>query len=156
MTAAPAADYLVVGLGSRWRSDDAAGLLVAEQLAALHLVTVEIRQFDGPDLQLLELWRSDLSVFLVDAVASGAAPGTIHCLDLLQEPQAYAAAVSSHTLELGAVVKLARVLSRLPRRLVFYGIEAGCLAPGAAPSATVTAAIAQCARLIVLALARPA
>lgn len=135
---------LVAGIGNRWRGDDAAGLLVAEQLALLCPGNVAIAQFETPGPELLDLWCSSMSVILVDAVIKGAPPGTLHRLNLLQKPVAWAAAVSSHAFDLLTIVELARVLDRLPKRLVLYGIEACNLEPGDTLSAAVASAIPGC------------
>jgi hydrogenase maturation protease len=149
--AGPGGPVLVAGIGSRWRGDDAAGLLVAEQLRLLwrrQTGSVTIRQMETAGPELLELWCGAQFAILVDAVVSGAQPGTIHRLDLLRRPIPWRAAVSSHTLELAAVVHLARVLDRLPGRLVLYGIEAEIVEQGACPSTAVAGALPRCVEAV--------
>lgn len=140
---------LVAGIGSRWRSDDAAGLLVAEQLRLLCPSNVEIRQLEALGPEMLDLWDSDITVILVDAVLSDAVVGTIRRLDLLQQPLSYSAAVSSHAIDVAVMVQLARVMDRLPRRLLFYGIQAGSVEPGTALSDAVACAISVCVDSII-------
>jgi hydrogenase maturation protease len=67
----------------------------------------------------------------VDAVRSGAEPGTVHRIDATHEPlPATLSAASTHTLGVGEAIELARALGRLPARVVVYGIEAESLAAG--------------------------
>lgn len=140
---------LVVGIGNCWRGDDAAGLLVAEQVALLQLKHVEIRRLESPGPELMDLWQQRQAVFLVDAVISGAPPGTLHRLDLLQQPVQWRAAVSSHALDLPAVIQLAHRLRSLPRHLVLYGIEVSDVGHGAVLTGAVAAALSACADAIV-------
>jgi hydrogenase maturation protease len=138
---------LVAGIGSPWRGDDAAGLLVIEQLRLLWPQqdgSVKLWQGETPGPELMDLWRGARCAILVDAVMSGARPGAIHRLDLLRQPIPWRTAVSSHTLDLAAVVELARVLDRLPGQLILYGIEAETVEQGACPSASVASALPRC------------
>ncbi len=69
MTAAP----LVIGVGNEWRSDDAAGLVVARRLAALE-PALRVAAHGGEPVDLIDEWAEQDEVILVDAVASGAPP----------------------------------------------------------------------------------
>jgi hydrogenase maturation protease len=145
--ASPGGQVLVAGIGSRWRGDDAAGLLVTEQLRLLwrrQTGSIKIWQVETAGPELLALWYGARSTILIDAVLSGAPPGTVHRLDLLQQPIPWRATVSSHSLDLAAVVELARVLERLPDQLVLFGIEAESVAQGACLSAAVAGALPRC------------
>lgn len=93
---------------------------------------------------------------LVDALVTGAAPGTIQRVDLLRQPLPRGAAASTHALDLATVLELARLLNYLPRQLVLYGIEAGSFGPNDVPDAAVASAIDECARMIAGAIAWPA
>lgn len=80
----------------------------------------------------MEAWEGADSVFVVDAVRSGAPPGTVHRLEATDEPlPATLSAASTHTLGVGEAIELARALGRLPARIVLYGIEAESIAAGA-------------------------
>ncbi|HVQ94990.1 MAG TPA: hydrogenase maturation protease [Mycobacteriales bacterium] len=131
---------LVVGVGTE-RGDDAAGLLVVRRLraAGAGAATAELA---GDLTALLELWRPDDRVALVDAVRTGAAPGTVHILDVTTRPlPASIATASTHAISLGDAVELARVLDRLPARIVVYGIEGTCWTDGRPPTGAVAAAV---------------
>ena len=60
----------------------------------------------------------------MDAVSTGAEPGTLHRFDATAEPlPAELFRSSTHALGVADAVELARELDRLPARLAVYGIE---------------------------------
>ena len=71
-------------------------------------------------------------IVLVDAVSSGAPPGTVHSFDASAEPlpAVLFGASSTHALGLAEAVELARSLGRLPGRVLVYGVEGGTFAYG--------------------------
>ena len=130
---------LVVGVGSA-RGDDAAALLVARRLVAAGVPARVVELTDPTDL--LESWLPGDRVVVVDAVRSGAAPGTVHVLDLTHRPLPTGTpAASTHVLGLDVAIELARALGRLPRQLVLYGIEAAADPTTERPSSPVLAAV---------------
>jgi hydrogenase maturation protease len=116
MTArAPAADpgasrLLVVGVGNRDRGDDAAGPRVV-------------------DLALW--WRPTDRVVLVDAAAPAGTPGRLTRIDVTGgresggrgDELAAGRAWSTHGVDLGTAVEVARALDRMPAQLVVLAIE---------------------------------
>ena len=122
----------MVGIGNAWQGDDAAGLAAAERLRRRVGDNVEVLELEGEPVSLVEALERADDVILVDAVRSGAAPGTVHRIDASHEPvPATLSAASTHTLGVGEAIELARALGRLPRRVVLYGIEAESIAAGA-------------------------
>lgn len=131
-----AADVAVIGLGNRWRGDDAAGLEVAPALrsfvgdarsaaasAGIH-GRARVVEFEGDPAALIDRWRRTDDVVLVDAVVSGSPPGAVHRLDASDDPLPSAFARSStHVFSVAEAIELARALDRMPRRLRIYGIE---------------------------------
>ena len=85
---------------------------------------------------------------MVDAVSSGAEPGTIHRLDALTERlPAELSRGSTHAFGLAEAVELARALERLPGRLLVFGIEGKRFDAGAGLSPEVEqAAVEACGR----------
>ncbi|MFP5364517.1 MAG: hydrogenase maturation protease, partial [Thermoleophilia bacterium] len=106
---------LVLGIGNDWRGDDAAGLEVARRLRA---AGVRAAGSAGDPSGLLDAWDGEREVILVDAVRSGAAPGTLHRLDARARPlPARLFRGSTHHLSVADAVELGRALGRLPERL---------------------------------------
>lgn len=133
---------LVIGAGNLYRRDDAAGLAVAQKLKEVQPPRLVIKEADGEGTALIEAWEGFDRVILVDAVASGAAPGTLHCFDALAQiipPEILHC--STHTLGVAQAIELARALERLPSRLLFYGIEGKDFSQGVGISTEVADAV---------------
>lgn len=140
MKAGPTA--LVCGVGRRERGDDAAGPIVADRLALRAPAGVEVRVVEDDILGLVDAWSGRERVVLVDAMASGASPGTVRRFDAkAQALPTVLRAVSSHAFDVGAAVELARALGLLPGALVVYGIEGETFEGGRALSAKVEGAL---------------
>ena len=101
-----------------------------------------MRVYEGEPVGLIEDWSGADAVIVVDAVSSGAPPGTIHRLDPLSAPiPAALPQGSTHAFGLAETVELARTLERLPPRLTVYGIEGERFAAGQQLSPPVSAAV---------------
>jgi hydrogenase maturation protease len=133
---------LVVGIGNEWRRDDAAGLVVARRLRAGAPSGLRVLEREGEPTALIDLWSDTAEAIVVDAVSSGAPPGTIHRLDAAGGPlPAELFTGSTHALGLAEAVELARSLGRLPRRLHVYGIEGESFTVGTRLSPAVERAV---------------
>jgi hydrogenase maturation protease len=121
------ADLLVIGCGNEFASDDAVGLQVIRSLKELDEVKlpdgVELIEAGTPGLNLLDLWDRADRVIIVDAVKSGAAPGTVHSFDASLLPPRDVMPVSSHGVNIIDAVELGRLLGRLPAQLTVIGVE---------------------------------
>jgi hydrogenase maturation protease len=85
---------------------------------------------------LLEEWDKIDRVIVVDAVVSGAPPGTIHRLDVHEGPLPTRwFHASTHAFGVAETLELARALQQLPPRVLVYGIEAGSWQVGVGLSA---------------------
>jgi hydrogenase maturation protease len=132
---------IVIGVGNELRRDDAAGIVAARRLSARGLAALE---HGGEPAGLVELWAGADEVVLIDAVSSGAPPGTIHRLDASASPLPRELLVcSTHALGMGGAVELARALGRLPPRVLVYGIEGRDFAAGVGLSAEVERAVGE-------------
>jgi hydrogenase maturation protease len=132
----------IVCVGNRWRSDDAAGLDVAARLRGTLPDGVELAEREGEPTALLDAWEGADAVWIVDAVSSGAPPGTVHRLDASVEAlPADVFRTSTHHVGLAEAIELARVLGRLPEVTVVYGVEAASFAVGERLSPEVAAAV---------------
>ena len=129
---------VIIGCGNRQRSDDAAGILVAEKLRKLG-IKAEI--CTRGCAELIEVWTGAKDVIVVDAVVSGAPVGTIRAWNGREAPLSVRTPPSTHGLGVAEAIELARVLDRLPSRLRVYGIEGRRFELGAELSPEVNAAI---------------
>ena len=115
---------LIMGVGNALRSDDAVGVQVARRLKAAGLKHARILVQTGEGAALLEAWKGADHVIVVDAVQSGAPPGTIHRLEAHDQPiPSRFFHYSTHAFSLAEAIELGRVLNQLPARLLIYGVE---------------------------------
>jgi hydrogenase maturation protease len=129
---------MVIGVGSRWAGDDAAGLAVARRVGG--------RELEGDPTALLDAWADADDVVVVDAAASDAPPGTIRRFDARAGPlPARLLRTSTHAFGLPDAIELARALGRLPARLEVYAIEGARFTAGAALSPEVEQAVGELA-----------
>ena len=135
---------MVIGVGNALRHDDGAGLVVARRLCARRGgVPIVVREHEGETLALLDLWAGSDAVVLVDAIRSGARPGTIHRFDASERPlpRELRGSSSTHAVGIGEAIELARSLQRLPRRVLVLGVEGRRFDAGVGLSAEVEAGV---------------
>ncbi|WP_199547237.1 hydrogenase maturation protease [Streptomyces sp. N35] len=143
-----------IGVGNEFRRDDAVGWATIARLREraesrpLPPGTV-LATCDGDPVRLISLWEgTDLAVIVDAAHTHPGSPGRVHRIameaDLLERPSA----TSSHGLGLGEAVELARVLGRLPGRIVVYAIEGADHSLGTGMSPAVEAAVEPVTRSI--------
>jgi len=139
----PESDTVIIGIGNEYRRDDAAGLIAARQLNKMRLTGVNIIEASGDGPALMESWKEAQAAILIDAVQSGAEPGTIHCLDLdgITVPASFFR-YSTHAFGVAEAIDLARALHRLPPRVILHGIEGKNFDAGIGLSPEVETAVA--------------
>jgi hydrogenase maturation protease len=117
----------VLGVGSPF-GDDRLGWVAVEALrrspwlAALPAGALEAEACDRPGAMLLSAWRDAQHVILLDAVRSGAVPGTLFCLQ--GRELSGAAAFSTHDFGVAEALTLARSLGEHTAHILLLGIEA--------------------------------
>ncbi|MFE2643831.1 hydrogenase maturation protease [Streptomyces nigra] len=122
----------LIGVGNEFRRDDGVGWAVIgrlrERAGSRPLPPdVELAVCDGDPGRLIGLWEGARLAVVVDAAhAHPGSPGRVHrfALDTRFPPRS--ANTSSHGFGLGEAIELARVLDRLPERL----IVSSAVAPG--------------------------
>lgn len=133
----------IIGVGNPLMADDGLGIAAAERLAALVWPQgIEVLDGGTGGLTLLDLFAQARGVILLDAVAMGAAPGTLRRFsaeDLAALPAA-ASGLSLHGGGLGEVLALGRELGMLPP-LVLFGVEPVRVELGLGLSPVVAAAL---------------
>jgi hydrogenase maturation protease len=114
---------LVIGIGNPDRGDDAAGLAVARMVLAAAPADTAVIELGGEQLALLDAWDGDSDVYVVDAVCSGGAAGSVYRFDAAIPLGGDFSHRGTHLFSLADVIELARALHRLPARLTGFGIE---------------------------------
>jgi hydrogenase maturation protease len=128
----------IIGIGNLFRGDDALGLLAARRLRERLNESVEVLEAEGDGLALLDLMEGADQVVLIDAVKGVGQPGATVRLDLSVESRwGTLAPCSTHAMGIAEAIDLARVLGRLPKQVILYGIEVEFLESGAALSESV-------------------
>jgi hydrogenase maturation protease len=137
----------VIGVGNRDRGDDAAGPEVARRLAAHALPDTHVMESDGRLGALFDAITCGRRIVVVDAMSSGAPPGSIRRFDAVVAPlPAVFGTLSTHGFGVAEAVELARTLGRLPESLEVIGIEGASWGFGAEMTAEVERAVAETAR----------
>ena len=111
------------------------GLLAAHRLGGVEL--------EGDTSALVELLADARSAIVIDAVRSGATPGTVHRFEVGRTPlpATLHSSSSSHLVTVAEAIELARALDRLPETVTVLGIEGQQFDLGAGISRPVVAAI---------------
>lgn len=133
----------VFGLGSPG-GDDRLGWILLDVLREPPApeADCELVALDLPGPELLARWNAGDQVLIVDAVLSGAPPGTLHRFDgAAGLPWPGRLPWSSHGLGLAEVWALAEVLGRQPATWAVRGIEADPAHAGPGLSKAVAAAL---------------
>ncbi len=150
------APVLVLGLGNPLLRDDGVGLRLLEGLQA-HAAPWggRVESVDGgtQGLALLGRMAGRRALVLLDAVALGAAPGTVHRLDRATALQLAAVPGSTaHEGGAGALLAACDLIGDLPARVAVVGIEPAEVATGIGLSPPVRAGVPEaleCARAVV-------
>jgi len=122
---------LIIGIGNRYRGDDAFGCIVAAELARFSLSRVHCIEHDGEPAALIDCWQGAEKVVLIDAVSSGTEAGKIFRFNLaLQSLPEEFNLYSTHAFGVPQAVELARVLKKLPPEISFIGVEGECFDAG--------------------------
>jgi hydrogenase maturation protease len=148
---------VLIGIGNLYRGDDGAGIVIARRVRAKVGESVPVIEESGDGCSLLNTWQNFSKVILVDAVSSAAPPGTIHrfnpCVDPI--PRRFFR-YSTHGFGVAHALDLARVLNKLPRSMMFFGIEGQNFGIGEGLSAQVEQAAESVLTQIVNELVTPA
>ena len=121
----PATRTLVIGLGNPLMGDDGAGVAALERLREEWELPGEVELVDGGTwgMNLLPLVESAPRLILVDAIKTGARPGTLTVLERRELPRYFSLKLSPHQIDLREVLALAELRGLLPEDLVAVGIE---------------------------------
>jgi hydrogenase maturation protease len=134
------ARFAVAVLGTPFRGDDAVGPRVGGVLRDAGVPVLDCG--DEPTRLIEHLEGLDVAV-VVDAVRTGAPPGTLHRVEVTDGPlPAELGLASTHAFGVGEAIELARALGRAPRRVVVVGVEGVAFGMGDPVTPQVEAALA--------------
>jgi len=156
---------VIAGLGSEYRHDDAVGAIVSEQ-AARATGAQRVGPLVDP-LDLLGHWDDAALAIVVDAIHSGAEPGTVRVMHLapsgrradgheplphepgpVPRPRGRDRVTSSHGVDIVGVHRLARAVGHAPAHVVVVGVEGEDFSLGVGLSPRVEAAVPRALRAV--------
>ena len=115
---------IVIGLGNRFRQDDAVGLIVAQRIQERVQSTVRVIEHAGDPLDLLTIWSGYELAILIDALNLPGAPGKIRRFDPdIDLPPRRETIFSSHGHSLWDAFELANLLGQRPERALVFAIS---------------------------------
>ncbi len=119
---------LILGVGNILLRDEGLGVRVVEKIISEHLLPDDddVEALDGGTLglTLLPYMEGREAVFIVDAIDSGARPGSIFRLEGDDIDEVYNShKLSAHQIGLREVLSLLRFQGHLPRTVCLFGIQ---------------------------------
>ena len=118
---------LVIGIGNKYRSDDAVGLIIADSIRKLNIDDCIVLTNSGEGISLINLWEDYENVILIDAVKSENLPGKTYVIDIAKRKlRTDWFKLSTHLFSIPEAINLAEQLEKIPSHFYFYGIEGKC------------------------------
>ena len=140
---------VVIGVGNTFRGDDAAGREVAKRVRERVRDELEVVVCELEPTRLIDTWEGAGAAIVVDAVSSGAEPGTVHRFDAtFEELRSREFRSSTHALGIGETIELARAIGKLPPRIVVFGIEGAVFRSGTELSGPVQEGVGRAVELV--------
>ncbi len=124
-------EAILIGVGNPFRGDDGIGGVIVRQIREEIPSDVKVLEETGDGAELLEAWTGADCVILVDAVQSGAPPGTLYRFDAQAEKlPTWFSHSSTHSFGVAEAIELARLMEDMPSQLIVYGVEGLDFSPG--------------------------
>jgi len=146
------APVLVLGLGNTLLTDDGVGPALVEQLSGgKDQWNGQVEFVDGgtQGLALLGQFAGRRALIILDALTTGAAPGTIHRFTLPQlRTVTPVRSASAHEGNAGELLHAAELLGELPDRLFVVGVEPQEIRTGFGLSSSVKDALPDATRQV--------
>lgn len=140
----------VIGCGDVDRGDDAAGVLVAQELLVSGPHPFEVCNIANDPLRLLDFLRAFDQVIVVDAACTGADPGTVRHFSGAELPRRNGGLVTSvHGIRLNNVIWAAGKVGINLEKLTIIGIEGIDFRRGSPVTPSVVRAVQEVAHEIV-------
>jgi len=139
---------MVIGIGNRYRGDDAIGPLIIERLLSKMFPNISISESDGEPTGLISLFQGCDWCIIIDAIIPNIerniSSGMVVLLDLLMEENNQCTELcSTHAGGVFEAIGIARVLGYLPKRVFLVGVVGSSFRSGDQLSQSVQSAIEQ-------------
>jgi hydrogenase maturation protease len=118
-------NILVLGIGNLLMTDDGIGVRVVQLIAERYRFPERVTILDGGTLglDLLPSMKEAQRLIIVDAVDTGAAPGTLVRLCGGEIPPALETRLSPHQIGLKELLTVASLLGQAPGETVLWGVQ---------------------------------
>ena len=141
---------VVIAVDNAFRRDDGVGGAVATLVRDRLGPETDLVVLDGEPSRILDAWSGADAAIVVDAMRSGAEPGTVSTFEVGVDPLPLPGQIgSTHSLGLAQAVDLAKALDRLPARVLLVGIEGREYGEGVGLSPAVESAVPLAAEVVV-------
>ncbi|MFV2073433.1 MAG: hydrogenase maturation protease [Thermoanaerobaculales bacterium] len=136
------APVLVLGLGNLLLRDDGVGLELLRRLEAEMPASDRVEFLDGgtQGIALLSFMAGRQALLILDAVALGDSPGTVHAHEGPDFPQARPG-ITAHEGNAGELLATAQLIGDLPEKIHLVGIEPDEIRTGIGLSPAVAEAV---------------
>jgi len=116
---------VVLGIGNIILSDEAVGVRAVEALQAGWMLPEDVAAIDGgtSGMELIEDLSNLDFLLVLDAVRTGAAPGTLVRVDGERIPVFFRSKLSPHQIALPDVLASLELLDAMPKEIVVLGVE---------------------------------
>lgn len=119
-------NFLILGIGNKYRCDDGAGIETAEVIKGFNIDKFIVKTLDGEGIGILKELEENENVIIIDAVRNNGKAGNVYELnanDVVIKSGFFN--YSSHAFGLAEAINVAKVMNKLPKFLIVYGIEGG-------------------------------
>ncbi len=148
-------DVLILGLGNRLMSDDAAGPLVIERMVAMRPDGARLLDGGTVGMALLPEIQASEAFIAVDAASFDAAPGTVATFEGRDMDRMLAGnKKTAHEVALSDLIGAATLSGSCPARRALVAVQPEVVALGLEPSPCVAAAIPEMIEAVLAVLKR--
>ena len=116
-------DITIIGIGNPDRGDDGAGWALIDAIQDLLPPCIVCRKSRGDISELLDLFSSSSTIYIIDAILCDLKAGEILQLDENNLEDFDNKATSTHALSLSRVIEMATLLEAMPKKLILYAIS---------------------------------
>ncbi len=147
---------LVLGVGNMLLRDEGAGVRVVAELEARYRFAPDVAVVDGgtAGMELLDVIAGNEHLILIDALKTGAEPGTVVRLAGEEVPALFRTKMSPHQVGLSDVLAALTLTEEKPGDVVLIGIVPKDLGTGLELSAEIEAGLERMIDLVVAELTR--
>lgn len=144
-------NILVLGVGNVLLADEGAGIHVVEELKHNYVFPSQVELIDGGTmgLDLLGYLDGKTHLFIVDAIISDQAPGSVVIKKLLDPPTYFRQKISPHQIGLSELLAVAAMQDCLPPDITLFGIVPYDLSTGVEMSPKVRTAVGKVVKDVV-------